>query len=122
MTNSLQPISFRGRLAAAAAADRFYLAQHIEALEPDHPDRVFVSLMCCFARDVLTGAVAGPYGADAAELAVRSMLIDERDFAAHRQEPDAVLAERYAVPLDQIAQKRLDLQRSDHLAPERPYA
>ena len=55
MTASLVPVMFRRRLAAAATRDRFYLAPHLEPLEEDHPDRLFVSLMCCHARDVLIG-------------------------------------------------------------------
>ena len=121
MTSTLQPVTFRGRLAAAATPDRFYLAPHIEVLEADHPDRVFVSLMCCHARDVLVGIVNGPYDTGLAELTVRTTLIDDREFGTRLNDSDAALAERYAVPLDQIAEKRRDLDRLRHTAPERPY-
>lgn len=106
---ALQPIGFRGRLAASASIDRFFLAPHIEVLEDDHPDRRFVSLMCWYARDVLTGLAPGPYNDRAAEFCVRSFLIDDDDFALHWRFDDALLAERYAVPLDQVTQKRLEL-------------
>ena len=46
MICTLLPVLFRNRLAAAAGERRFFLAPHILALEEDHPDRVFVSLMC----------------------------------------------------------------------------
>jgi hypothetical protein len=115
MSPSLLPVMFRGRLAAAATRDRFYLAPHLEPLEEDHPDRFFVSLMCCHARDVLTGAAPGPYSDAAAELAVRIALVDDSDFRLYQQWDDAWLAERYAVPLDQIAHKRHDLQRAERI-------
>src|SRR4051812_46929172 len=103
MTVNLQPVMFRRRLAAAATANRFFLASHVDVLEEDHPDRVFISLMCCYARDVLVGVSPGPYADETAELAVRAALIDDVDFAGHQQMTDATLAERYGVPLEQIA-------------------
>src|SRR5690349_8174939 len=115
MTASLVPVMFRRRLAAAATRDRFYLAPHLEPLEEDHPDRLFVSLMCCHARDVLIGRAPGPYSDVAAELVVRSALIDDDDFRLCQQWDDAWLAERYAVPLDQIARKRFDLHRPERV-------
>ena len=117
MIATLQPVIFRRRLAAAATRDRFYLAPHLEPLEEDHPDRFFVSLMCCHARDVLIGAAPAPYADAHAELYVRSVLIDDGDFAHCQHWNDALLAERYAVPLDQIPQKRRDLQRAERITP-----
>lgn len=111
----LLPIVFRGRLCAAATRDHFYLAPHVEVLEDDHPDRLFVSLMCCHARDVLIGCAPGPYGDDHAALSVRNALIDDDDFGRWHQCDDAVLAERYGVPLDQIHAKRLDMQRMERV-------
>lgn len=115
MTITLQPVVFRRRLAAAASKDRFFLAPHLDALEQDHPDRVFVSLMCWYAREVMVGGVPGPYSDSAAELTVRDALIDDEDFVACSAWDDAMLAERYAVPLDQIPHKRSDLQRGERL-------
>src|SRR4051794_29365506 len=117
MIATLQPVMFRRRLAAAATRDRFFLAPHLEPLEEDHPDRFFVSLMCCHARDVLIGAAPAPYADAHAELYVRSVLIDDRDFEFRQHWDDALLAERYAVPLDQIQHKRRDLQRAERVSP-----
>jgi hypothetical protein len=55
----LQPIIYRGRLVAAATACRFFLSE-----EPEHGDPAelpFVTFMCAYARDVLTGQLPGPY-------------------------------------------------------------
>lgn len=111
MTPNLQPIVFRGRLAAAASTSRFFLAPHIEALEDDHPDRLFVSVMCFHAREVIIGRAPAPYQDADAELAARRALIHDQDFRVCWQYDDAELAERYVVPLEQIAAKRDDLQR-----------
>jgi hypothetical protein len=110
MTPNLQPIVFRGRLAAAATTDRFLLAPHIEALEDDHPDRLFVSVMCFHAREVITGRAPVPYTDADAELAARRSLIHDHAFSACWDCDDAILAEQFVVPLDQIAAKRVDLQ------------
>lgn len=118
MTVTLQPVAFRDRLAAAATRDRFYLASHIDVLEDDHPDRRFVSLMCWYARDVLTGVAPGPYSDSLAEFCVRAFLVDDHDFAAVRHCEDAILAEHFAVPLDQVAKKRLDLPELPQMQPD----
>jgi len=50
----------RGRL-AALAAERAYFAPHIEALEPDHPERRFVAALCLYSHPVDTAvAVSDP--------------------------------------------------------------
>lgn len=115
MIPSLQPVVFRGRLAAAAGASQYFLAPHIEALEQDHPDRLFVSVMTFHASDVLTGRHPGPYSDETAELVARSALIADRDFATEWDLSDADLAERYMVPLDQVQEKRRDLERPERV-------
>jgi hypothetical protein len=40
---------------AALAAERVYFAPHIEVLEPDHPERRFVSALCLYSDGVDTG-------------------------------------------------------------------
>jgi hypothetical protein len=119
MTPNLQPVVFRGRLAAAAATDHFVLAPHIEVLELDHPERLFVSVMCFHARDVLIGRSPGPYRHAAAEMAARSTLIDAHDFQSIEHWPDAELAERYHVPLDQVDAMRRDLALPERVLPSR---
>ena len=119
MTPQLLPVGYRGRLAAAAGADHFLLAPHIEVLESDHPDRLFVSVMCFHARDVLIGRHPGPYRDTAAEQVARSALIDLPDFLAVEDWPDVDLAERFRVPLDQVEAMREDLARPERVLPAR---
>ena len=71
--------------------------------------------MCFHAADVLTGRCPGPCRDDTAELAARMALIDEADFAAAQRHDDAVLAEHYGAPLDQIRARRRDLQRVERV-------
>ena len=110
----LQTVTFRGRLAAAASPDRYFLNAHVEALEDDHPDRLFVSFMCCYARDVMDGLLPGPYSDELAELYARHVLVPDEDFVFHQHLGDADLAERYGLPLDQVHSKRTDITRSFH--------
>lgn len=117
MLSNVQPVMFRGRLAAVAGEGCFYLAPHLEALEDDHPERIFVSVMCFYARDVLTGRAPQPYRDDLAEMATRSALIDDRGFASAASFSDSDLAEMFTVPLDQVAAKRVDLARPERLRP-----
>jgi hypothetical protein len=126
---TLTPIVFQKRLAAAAADEPFYLAEHIDVLKSDHPNRTFVELMCCYAGTVLRGEQTGPYADDSAERGeqtgpyaddsaehcVRNVLMPDHDFIAHWYDRDAELAERYAVPREQIPKKRLDLRRAERL-------
>lgn len=116
----VQPIVFRGRMSAAAGDGYFYLAPHLEALEPDHPDRLFVSMMCFYARDVLTGQTPGPYRDDRAEMAARSTLMNDGDFARAAFLGDADIAEMFGVPLDQVVAKRADLGRPERVRPAHP--
>ncbi len=54
-------LTHNGRPAALAAANRVWLAAHIQALPAGHPTRRHVCLMAFFARDILTGQLPGPY-------------------------------------------------------------
>jgi hypothetical protein len=115
---TLTPIVFRNRLAAAASEEHFFLADHIDVLETDHPHRSFVELMCCYAGTLLRGELPGPYADADAELCVRNVLMPDQEFVGHWYERDADLAERFAVPLDQVRKKRLDLHRAERVQQE----
>ena len=54
LTHQDQPV-------ALAAPTRFWLAAHIEALPADHPRKTHICFMTIYAREVLTGALPGPY-------------------------------------------------------------
>lgn len=51
---TLQTITY-GRIAAAASPRRFDLAEDLDQRALEDPERAFVVLMCCCARDILTG-------------------------------------------------------------------
>lgn len=115
----LRPVRYRGRLVAAASAQRVYLAPDIARLEPGDPRLRFAAALCLYARDVETGAVPAPYDDAAAEFYARCILIADDDFARRQHEPDTNLAERFRVPLEQIAAKRLDLPAEPQEGPTR---
>ncbi|MEJ7891465.1 MAG: hypothetical protein WKF94_02360 [Solirubrobacteraceae bacterium] len=115
MIPNLLPVVFRGRFAALAGDNRFYLAPHVEVLEGDHPDRVFVSVMCFHARDVPVGRAHGPYRDDFAEQVARSSLMADREFGRVANLGNADLAELFSVPLEQVAAKRSDLVRPERV-------
>ena len=67
--------------------------------------------MCAFAQRVSDGTLPGPYTDERAEQYARSALIDDAEFqqltSAGVGAP--VLAQHFAVPIEQIAAKRNDL-------------
>lgn len=69
-------LRYQGRPAAIAAPLRFWLAAHIEALPAGHVDKCHVCFMALYARDVLTGAMPGPYADVDAERFARLALGD----------------------------------------------
>lgn len=75
-------LSYQGQTVALAARARFWLAAHIEALPPGHPDKRHVCFMALYARDVLTGDLPGPYNDDDADrfarLALETDVCDRR--------------------------------------------
>ena len=60
-------LTHQDRPVALAAPTRFWLAAHIEALPADHPRKTHICFMATYARDVLTGAMPGPYRDEDAE-------------------------------------------------------
>lgn len=57
----MRVIEHRDRVAAVAAvaAERVYYAAHIEVLEPDHPERRFVTALCLYGHAVDTCRAGG---------------------------------------------------------------
>ncbi len=71
----LQPITYRGRLAACATATRVFLAHELRHRPADDPELKFVLFMCLYARDVLSGEIPGPYRHEDACTYARAALI-----------------------------------------------
>jgi hypothetical protein len=57
----LQPITYRGRLVALAAARWYVFCAELDARPLGDPERTFVMFMCSYAADVQTGVLPGPY-------------------------------------------------------------
>jgi hypothetical protein len=73
----VQPIVYRGRLVACATRDRIFLSEGLERCAASDPELRFVLLMCCYAGDVLSGALPGPYSSLAARHYAQVALIPE---------------------------------------------
>lgn len=104
-------ISYRGRPALHVAGDCACFADWAVALEPDHPVRRWIACMGFFALDVLDGHQAGPYTTEAAERFARGALMPACEFRALAGHDDAVLAEHFNVPLEQVAARRREVLR-----------
>ena len=102
-------LHYRGRPAATVEGERVAFCPSIEVLERDHPLRRFVAAMCLYLRDVADGVVPGP-SAELATLYARLLLIPSEALAARTDWADAVLAEHFNVPLEEIRERRLDLE------------
>ena len=108
----MRPIRYADRTVALCAGDDVLLAPEIAALEPDHPTRRFVSMLCVFSAEVDAGAApdgVGGYSPCAAERYARGELMPDELFCPLAHRPDHELAEAFVVPLEQIAKKRRDL-------------
>jgi hypothetical protein len=111
-------ITYRRRAVALAGPGRFYLAPHIAQRPNGDPLKRFVCFLALYARDVLTGQLPGDphrYVPQRGERYAREKLIPPREFAAIAHQSDEELAERFGVPLEQIAHRRADL--ADELLP-----
>jgi hypothetical protein len=106
-TESVRLIVHRARV-AALAAERVYYAPHVEALEPDHPERRFVAALCLYSHAVDNGQARCSYDQGEAECFARALLMPTAAFERVIAWSDLELAELFTVPLDQVAQRRTD--------------
>lgn len=104
----MQLITYNAQIAATAGATRIYFAPHLQERPKDDPERRFVGAMALYHHAVDRGELPGPYTDAAAELYARGVLVDDADFLASADLPDEALAERFGVPVEQIAAKRTD--------------
>jgi hypothetical protein len=108
----MRPIRYANRTVALCDGDDVLLAPEIAALEPEHPTRRFVSMLCVYSAELDARADqpgAGDYSAGDAERYARGELVPDALFEPLAGRPDHELAEAFIVPLDQIAEKRRDL-------------
>jgi hypothetical protein len=100
----------RGELVALARDGRIWFPPAIECLEADHPRRRFAAMLSLVAVLMQTGDDREPYDRETACYYARYMLIPDTTFLLHSgSESDDRLAERFNVPLEEIAAKRDDL-------------
>jgi hypothetical protein len=86
----------------AVAADRVHYAAHFEVLEPDHPERRFVTALCLYSHAVDTGqAGLGFYDHEDAERFARALPMPAEEFISVNGKSDTELAELFAAPLEQ---------------------
>ena len=81
---------------------------NIDVLEPDHPERRFVTALCLYSHAVDTGRAARPYNQAEAEAFARALLMPREAFGAVIGWSDLELAELFTVPLDQVWRRRRD--------------
>ena len=71
--------------------------------------RRFIFAMGLYAIDVARGELPAPYDDARAQYFARTFLIDDDAFLGCADRPDVELADRFGVPVPQIALKRVDL-------------
>ncbi len=74
---SLQTITYRGQILAAAGPSRFLLCDELERRPAGDPELTFVLYMTAYARHVLRGELPGPYSEQQARRYARAALIPE---------------------------------------------
>jgi len=105
----MQQISYGGQAAAMAGRERFWLVGELAQLDPDNPLRVWVTCMCAYARDILSGELAGPYDASRAERFARAVLMPEEEFLVVAHKPAREVADEFNVPIEQVDARAADL-------------
>jgi hypothetical protein len=103
-------ISYNGEIVATVSRRSVFLTGPLADVSIEDPRARFVYAMASYARDIATGELAGPYAEGGATLYARTLLIPDDEFDALAQETNEALAERFRVPLEQIALKREDLR------------
>ena len=109
-------ITYERRPAAIVVRNRAYLLPSAAMLEVDHPRRRWVTCIAFFVRDVVSGKLDGPYTARRAEHFARCALMPEDEFLPLERYPEAVVAEYFNVPIEQVAERRADIEAARTLA------
>jgi hypothetical protein len=101
----LQPITYRGRIAACVSARRVFLAEELRSRPVGDSELTFVLFMCCYARDLMTGELAGRYSDEKARAYARAALIPEELLERPLADPRRT-ARALSVPLDELLHAR----------------
>ncbi len=105
-------IVYANEVWAVAGASRVYLAPQAVLLPPYSPLAVFVMCMASYAVRVHQGSAPGPYTDRRAELFARLVLMDDDEFSRldALDIGDRTLAGHFVVPVEQVAEKRADIE------------
>lgn len=118
-------IRYDGEVLAFVAATHVRYTAALERRAELEPLRArwlkrFVFAMGLYAIDVAHGRLPAPYDDERAQYFARTFLIDDDVFRACAGHPDVTLADRFGVPVAQIARKRNDLALEPAPAPPSP--
>jgi hypothetical protein len=105
-------ILYHGRPLALALPDRVYLHPALVALaELDESDPLvrFACALAVHAFEINTGLLEGPFDQARAERYARQLLMPADEFGPLAGLADGELAELFAVPVEQVGARRLDL-------------
>ncbi len=123
---SLQPITYRGQILAAAGPSRFLLSDELLDRPAGDPELTFLLYMTAYARDVLRGELPGPYSDEQARHYARAAMIPD-ELLERAQLDVAGAARALGVPIEELAQAAREHQpgrrmpRSPREDPARPY-
>lgn len=109
MSCMTEMIRYENQIAAFAGGRTRHLVPPFSDLPADDPQLRIVELMCAIALACNRGLIPGPYSDEQAARLARTLLIGDDEFVAHGDEDDELLAERFGVPVREIARKRHDL-------------
>jgi hypothetical protein len=102
-------IRYRGEPLGLQQGHHVLLAPAIAALEPEHPRRRFVAMICVYALEVEDRLEPPPYTDAGAEAYARRALMPRSDFLTRLELPDHRLAKVFNVPLEQVMRRRAEL-------------
>lgn len=106
-------VQYRGAPAALVGMRRLSFLGEVRHLPPGHPVVRVVAHMAYYGQLVLAGRMPAPYTDPDAERFARLALIDEDELARLEQVSDAALANRFRVPIEQVAKARQELGGGD---------
>ncbi len=106
----MQAISYRGHcIAVVVHGDMAVFASELETRRFDDPLLRFVAAMCRFAMEIERGQVSDEYEDALAESYARELVMPADEHAPIAWLPDVHLARWFAVPVEQVGVRRLEL-------------
>jgi hypothetical protein len=107
MTNIL--VTYNHEPVALVNARRATLLGPVAELPAGHPQLRLTVYMAIYAQLIASGQRRGPYDDQDAQRFARDALIDPHELARDEHQTDQRLAQRFRVPVEQIAAARAEL-------------